>query len=206
MTTTHEARRGRRPNAELADARPARERLLDAADELFYAEGIESVGIDRVIERAGVARGSLYNAFGSKEGLVRAYLDARHASTTGRLQRAIDAVDDPRDKILAVFDAQALLFRQPGFRGCAFVAAGATAQPGGQVDEAAHGYRTWIRTTFTELARAAGAVDPDTLAAQLHLLYDGGGIAANMDHDPGIARASRAAAAALLDAVAAAER
>ena len=55
----------------------ARARLLAAADELFYAEGVQSVGIDRVIEHAGVAKATLYSAFGSKDGLVRAYLQAR---------------------------------------------------------------------------------------------------------------------------------
>ena len=59
----------------------ARERLLAAANELFYAEGVQTVGIDRVIERAGVAKASLYNTFGSKENLVRAYLESRHEAT-----------------------------------------------------------------------------------------------------------------------------
>lgn len=194
MTTASAPRRGQ------TDPRPARQRLLDAAGELFYAEGVHSVGIDRVIERAGVAKASLYNTFGSKEALVGAYLDARHVTITGHLQRAIDAAAEPRDKILAVFDAQAQLFRQPGFRGCAFVAARAEAPPGGQVDQAAGAYRSWIRGTFTELVEAAGARDPATLGAQLHLLYDGGSIAANLDRDPAIATASRAAAQALLDA------
>ena len=85
----------------------ARERLLDAANELFYAEGVQTVGIDRIIERAGVAKASLYNLFGSKEELVAAYLASRHDRTTDRLTRAVDQVDDPRQKILAVFDSQA---------------------------------------------------------------------------------------------------
>src|SRR5580693_9321798 len=85
----------------------ARERLLEAANELFYAEGVQSVGIDRIIERAGVAKASLYNVFGSKEELVAAYLAARHERTTTMLAQAIDNVDNPRQKIMAVFAAQA---------------------------------------------------------------------------------------------------
>jgi AcrR family transcriptional regulator len=85
----------------------ARERLLAAANELFYAEGVQTVGIDRIIERAGVAKASLYNLFGSKEGLVAAYLASRHDLTTSRLTEAIEGVDDPRQKIMAVFHAQA---------------------------------------------------------------------------------------------------
>src|SRR6201995_3135156 len=84
----------------------ARERLLDAASELFYAEGIHTVGIDRVIERAGVAKASLYNTFGSKDELVRAYLQQRHAATVARIARFMDQSADPRMRLLSVFDAQ----------------------------------------------------------------------------------------------------
>ena len=101
----------------------ARRRLLDAAGELFYAEGVQTVGIERVIETAGVAKATLYNTFGSKEALVRAYLDERHAETADRLTAAVAAAKTPREAIVAVFAAQAELFTQPDFRGCAFVAA-----------------------------------------------------------------------------------
>jgi AcrR family transcriptional regulator len=200
MTAATGSRRGRKPNAELSDPRLPRQRLLDSANELFYAEGVQSVGIERILEHAGVAKGSLYNTFGSKEALVRAYLDARHETTTGRLQRAMDAFDDPRERILAVFDAQGQIFRQPDFHGCAFVSASTGAEPGGKIDEAAEHYRSWIRTMFTDLAKAAGARQPKRLAEQLQLLYDGAGIAANMDRNPAIAKASRAAASALIEA------
>src|SRR5664279_4910680 len=66
------------------DRRSARERLMTAADELFYEEGVHTVGIDRVIEHAGVAKGSLYNTFGSKDELIRAYLEGRHARMARR--------------------------------------------------------------------------------------------------------------------------
>jgi AcrR family transcriptional regulator len=179
----------------------ARERLLAAANELFYAEGVQTVGIDRIIERAGVAKGSLYNVFGSKEELVAAYLASRHDGTTARLTQAIERFDDPCQKILAVFDAQAQLFEQPDFNGCAFIAASTEARPGGLVEDAADRFRAWIRGMFTDLAEQAGAPDPASLGRQLHLIYDGAGLAARMDHgDRGIAQASRHAAEALLEA------
>jgi len=177
-----------------------RERLLQAASELFYAEGIQSVGIDRVIERAGVAKASLYSTFGSKEQLVGAYLDARHAQVLGRLRAAADAGEDPVEQILAVFDAQAQLFGTPDYHGCAFIAATAEAPAGGRVDEATESYRRDIRALFTELAAGAGAPDPALLASQLQLIYDGGGLAAKMDRDPSIAAPARAAATALISA------
>lgn len=131
----------------------ARERLLSAADELFYAEGVRTVGIDRIIEHAGVAKASLYNTFGGKEQLVRAYLDSRHARITERLLRGVNRADTPRERLLAVFDAQGELFTERSYHGCAFVAASAEAQPGSSVEEASDTYRAWIRTLFTDLAR-----------------------------------------------------
>jgi AcrR family transcriptional regulator len=179
----------------------ARERLLAAADALFYAEGVQTVGIDRIVERAGVAKASLYNVFGSKEELVAAYLASRHERTTGRLTRAIKNIEDPRQKILAVFDVQARQFEQPDFNGCAFMSASTEAPAGGLVERAADQFRAAIRGMFTDLAEQAGAADPAGLGRRLHLLYDGAGLAARMDHrDPAIAPSARDAAQALLDA------
>ena len=181
-------------------ARPsARERLLAAANELFYTEGVHTVGIDRVIEQAGVAKASLYSTFGSKDELVGAYLESRHANTTARITHALGRYRTPRDRLLGVFDAQGELFADPGFRGCAFVSASAES-PSEVVEQAAADYRGWVRGLFTDLAREAGVPDPEGLARQLHLLYDGASLSARMDHDPAASVAARAAAAALLDA------
>ncbi len=179
----------------------ARERLLAAANELFYAEGVQTVGIDRIIERAGVAKASLYNLFGSKEELVAAYLASRHDRTTSRLTEAIEGIDDPRQKILAVFEEQAQQYQQPDFNGCAFIAASTEAPSRGLVEQAADQFRAWVRAMFTDLAEQAGAPDPVSLGRQLHLIYDGAGLAGRMDHhDPEIAPSARDAVQALLDA------
>ena len=100
-----------------------RDRLLAAANELFYQEGIHAVGIERVLERAGVAKASLYSTFGSKDELVRAYLLARHQRRQARVNARIARHESPRDKILAIFDLVAELAAEPNFRGCAFVRA-----------------------------------------------------------------------------------
>jgi AcrR family transcriptional regulator len=180
--------------------RSPRDRLLDAANELFYAEGVQSVGIDRVIERAGVARASLYSTYGSKQRLVVAYLEDRHGDTLKRLHAGIDQVQGPRERLLAVFDAQAKIYGAPGYKGCAFTSAAAEAPPAGLVMEATESYRRDIRGLFSGLAAEAGVTDPATLAEQLQLIYDGAGQAANLDHNPGIASLALAAAGALIDA------
>jgi AcrR family transcriptional regulator len=174
--------------------------LLAAAEELFYEEGVHSVGINRVLARAGVAKDTLYSAFGSKEALIRAYLARRRESTVARLTGAIAEQDDPRQKILAVFDSQATAFREPGFRGCAFVAASSEAPPGGVIETDAAEYRTWRRDLFTDLARQAGAADPDQLGQQLNVLHDGAELTASMDHNPDIAAATRNVVTVLLEA------
>jgi AcrR family transcriptional regulator len=178
---------------------PPRDRLLASADELFYREGVHTVGIDRIIEHAGVAKATLYNTFGSKDKLVQAYLRSQHASTADRITQALQRYRTPRTRLLGVFDAQAQIFADPDFHGCAFVSATSEAH-GASVEQAADEYRRWVQELFTELAERAGARSPKTLAYQLHLLYDGASVAAGMDRDSRAAESARAAAAALLDA------
>jgi len=187
--------------ASLKRPRPsARERLLAAADELFYAEGVHTVGIDRIIERAGVAKASLYSAFGSKDELVRAYLQGRHEARRARLLGALERFDNPRDRLLGVFDYLAELAGSSSFRGCAFYNARAE-EPAdsGPVAEVSATNRAWTRELFIELARDAGARDPEALAAQLVILYDGTSVGARMDRSATAAATARAVAAALLD-------
>jgi AcrR family transcriptional regulator len=179
----------------------ARERLLAAASELFYAEGVHTVGIDRVIERAGVAKASLYSTFGSKEELVRAYLRARAEARQQRISARIARYDHPRDRILAIFDLLGELVATPTYRGCAFINASAEGPRGEtKVTQVCADSRAWLRGLFTELARDLGAADPAELGRQLVLLYDGATVAASMDRDPAAAAEARAMAAALLDA------
>lgn len=179
----------------------ARARLLAAANELFYAQGVQSVGIHRVIEHAGVAKATLYSAFGSKDGLVRAYLQARHAATAQRMTRELEArYDTPKQRLVGAFEVQGLSFTEPGFRGCAFVSASADAPPGGIVEQTTADYRTWLHDLFFDLSQQAGAKDAKSLAQQLVLLYDGAGISAWMDRDPSAETAARAVAAAIVDA------
>ncbi len=186
---------------EASAARPsARERLLAAANELFYNEGVHTVGIDRVIEQAGVAKASLYNTFGSKDQLIRAYLETRQASVAQRITQAVERYSSPRDRLLAVFEGQGELFAQPDYRGCAFARASAESHPGDPAEQATEAYRHWVRALLTELAAQAGAPDPGALARQLHLLYEGASQSARLDHDPAVAAVARAAAATLLDA------
>lgn len=181
--------------------RGARERMLSAADELFYDQGVHHVGVDRIVERAAVSKKTLYEEFGSKDGLVAAYLDARHARWRDRLTREIAARwDTPRDRMLGVFDVLGEQFPSPDFRGCAFVNASAEAPLDSQVVRASDDSRTWKRAVFADLAREAGVASPDLLAVQLVQLYDGAQISARLDRNLEAGREARAAAAELVEA------
>jgi AcrR family transcriptional regulator len=178
----------------------ARERLLTAANELFYAEGVHTVGIDRVIEHAGVAKATLYSAFGSKDELIRAYLTRRYEGWQARITEKLASYKTPRDRLLGVFDWLGEAFAHPDFHGCAFMNATAEGLPDGPAHDPADIYRAAVRSLFRDLAEAAGAVDPGHLASQLALLYDGATVAARMDHNTAAGATARDIAAALLDA------
>ncbi|WNB86878.1 helix-turn-helix domain-containing protein [Cellulomonas sp. ATA003] len=154
----------------------ARERLLDAAEELFYERGIAATGVDAVLRRAGVAPATLYAHFAGKDHLVAAYLQRRHerwrATWDDVLQRCGADADE---RALSIFDAVDEFHRDhPSTRGCAFLAAAV------EVTDPAHPAHQWLAadTAFLDdrlrsLAAATGATDPAGLATELLLLYDG---------------------------------
>lgn len=179
----------------------ARDRLLAAADELFYAEGVHVVGVDRIVERAGVTKASLYNTFGSKDELVRAYLERHFLARQSRIARILASYTTPRERLLAVFAEVEGLLAGSAFRGCRFISAAAESRPGEAGEVVAEKYRAWLWSLFTDLAEAVGAKDSKQLGRQLFLLYDGAVVAARMDQDrDAAAKAVRSAVEALLDA------
>jgi AcrR family transcriptional regulator len=178
-----------------------RDRLLAAADELFYAEGVHVVGIDRIVARAGVAKASLYSIFGSKDELVRAYLENHFRRRQTRVARILAEHTTPTERLLAVFAEVEGLLAGSAFRGCRFISAAAESRPGDAGEVVAEAYRAWLWSLFTDLAKAAGARDAKQTGRQLFLLYDGAAVAARMDEDRGAAaKAVRSAVLALLDA------
>lgn len=154
---------------------PARRRLLDAADRLFYTHGINATGVDAIIETAGVARMSFYNHFRGKDALVAAYLEGRDVRWRATLEQQIAAAgDDPRDQLLAVFDALRIWHTDPRFRGCSFANATAElADPAHPARTVVKDHKTALRDRMTGLARATGHPRPDELVDQLLILFEG---------------------------------
>ncbi|MER8158343.1 TetR/AcrR family transcriptional regulator [Streptomyces sp. NPDC094472] len=185
--------------------RPARERLLAAAARRFYADGVTATGIDTITTEAGVAKMSLYNNFSSKADLVRAYLDARHEEWLALYTSRLEQVQNPRDGVLAAFDAyadHAAFAYERGFRGCGLLNAAAELPAG---DEG----RSVVRRHKEEVERLiAGHLEellpgrPDdvrTLAEHLAFLLEGAMARAGLEGDGSRLRHARAMAAALLD-------
>jgi AcrR family transcriptional regulator len=153
----------------------ARERILDTAYELFSRRGIRAVGIDEVIERAGVAKATLYRHFPSKDALVLAFLDQREQRWTLDWveAEARRAGPPPEEQLLAIFDAFDSWFRRDDFEACSFINVmlemGAV-HPAGR---ASIQHLENIRSIVRRLAEEAGLRDPDSFARSWHILMKG---------------------------------
>lgn len=99
----------------------AEERILNAAEELFYNEGIQSVGIDRIVKESNVALNTMYKYFASKDKLVESYLKDRDIKWMSWLNNFMNKEDKPINKILSIFDALEQWFNEDKYRGCAFI-------------------------------------------------------------------------------------
>ena len=161
--------------------RPGAERLLDAASDLFYREGIRAVGVDTVSERAGVSKRTLYNRFGGKDELVAEYLRRRDEGWNAYLRGATEAVVGPEEKLLAVFEAYEEWLVGEDFRGCAFAnAAAEIPDPDHPARVVARRHKEGVRDHLMVLAAEAGFDEPRTLAERLLLLLEGAAATAAM--------------------------
>lgn len=178
-----------------ASRQPARERLLRAADDLFYENGIAATGVDAVIAQAGVATGSLYKNFRGKDGLVAAYLTERDHRFRALWDAHVEQATDPVGRLTAIFTATDEWARRNGLRrGCAHVAAAAQLPDGHAGLTAAAEHKRHVIARLTALAEDAGLREPACAGGDLALVYDGmlGALAVGVDPDP-IARARRMA-------------
>jgi AcrR family transcriptional regulator len=180
--------------------RPApRDRLLAAADRLFYEEGVRTVGVDRILQEADVARASLYSTYGSKDELIRAYLQRRSDDWKAQVAEALPRWDTPRDRILGLFELLSESSATPGYNGCPFINASAEAATTDAVREVRDQHRAKVRELFAHLGREAGAHNPEALSQQLMILYDGSAVVAQLDHTAALGQAAVSAAALLVD-------
>ncbi|MGE7389662.1 TetR/AcrR family transcriptional regulator [Streptomyces sp. NPDC004126] len=173
------------------DDEEARTRLLDAAEALFYAEGIQAVGMDRIRTESGVPLKRLYRLFPAKDALVAAYLERRDARWIGGLREAVAEADEP---VPAVFDWLARWFSEPDFRGCAFLNAY------GELGTGPEAVLDVVRRHKSDLRSLLGALtDSPALADQLLILAEGATVVAALTPGPEPALRAREAALRLLE-------
>ena len=154
----------------------ARDRLIDKAIDLFYLNGFQAVGLDRVITETGVTKTTFYRHFESKEDLVIAALRRRDAWENGAWKRAIQrrAGDDPAAQLLAMFDVLDEWFNHPDFGGCMFINAAAEfPDPRDPVHQVAAEHKRRSRDVVRDQAKSAGAPDPEQFADLYTAILEG---------------------------------
>jgi AcrR family transcriptional regulator len=178
-----------------------RQRVLRAASELFYEHGFHAVGIDLIIERADVAKATLYRHFPTKDDLIAAYLDDANTRFWAWFDCAVNPDASPPEALAGLFDAVGALASSPTCLGCAFQVSAAEfpdrAHPGHVVAVA---HKDAVRVRLRDLAEQAGADQSDALADGLLLVMDGAFAAARMYGPDNPGRGAGDAARALLAA------
>jgi AcrR family transcriptional regulator len=179
------------------DRETAEEQLLQAADRLFYEKGIQAVGMDEVRAASGVSLKRLYQVFPSKDRLVQAVLRRRDRTVREDMAGYTSAPRDPADRVLAVFDYLYDWFRQPDFRGCAFINSYSELGPTSiEVADIVRTHKQALADHLRDLVTAANR--PAALADQLVVLANGAMVTAAITGSPEPAGHAKAAARLLL--------
>ncbi len=178
----------------------ARQRIVETAERLFYADGVRSVGIDRIIAESQVAKMTLYNHFASKDDLILSVLQYREEKFDSMIQRSMNRhLKKGMDRLEAFFAALKDWFKSPGFRGCAFINATAEladADHAGSQFSAQHKQR--FRQLLTEIVTDAGGAKAESVAPAIYLLVEGAIVTAVMQQSSEPADVARDAALALV--------
>ncbi|MEJ3658745.1 TetR/AcrR family transcriptional regulator [Actinomycetes bacterium KLBMP 9759] len=174
----------------------AKERLVDAARHLFYAEGIQAVGVDRLLTVSEIGRASFYRHFASKDDLVVAVITAQAEEYLQWLRGVVEDADgDP----LAVFDGLAERFADEDFRGCSAINAMVEVfDPAAPAHVLAATHKRNVIAYLDEVLAAAGHTDHAELAEDFILLVDGANVTALRERTPAAAHRAKRIAAGLL--------
>jgi AcrR family transcriptional regulator len=183
----------------MTDTASDRDRIVEAAERLFYAHGIQAVGMDAVRTEAGVPLKRLYAAFSSKDALMVAVMRYQQGIWDAGIAGAAATATTPQEKLLAIFDFLDDWFRADDFRGCGFINAfGEMGASSPEVADVAREQKTAFQLYVQGLVTQLGA--PPALAAQLALLAEGAQTTAAISGAPDAAIHARTAAGILIDA------
>jgi AcrR family transcriptional regulator len=178
-----------------------RDRIIAAANKLFYAEGIRGVSVDAVAEAAGLTKRTLYYHFQSKDDLIAAYLAARDQPNLELFKRWFtDAKGGLPAKVQAIFDNLATSARHPKWKGCGFLRTSAELanMPGHPAIKIGAAHKKKFEAWLREIFEAEKLSDPSLLARQILLLLDGSFATVLLHRDPSYMEAAGQAAHALI--------
>lgn len=152
-----------------------REQIVSEALKLFYQDGFNATGVDKICTEAGVSKKTLYNHFKSKDELILATLRKRDGLFRNRIMRETERLGTtPRERLLSIYDAVEAWFREKTFSGCMFINAAAEFSARDNPNHIVCAeHKRLVRDYIRQLAAEAGALDPQALASQLNLLLEG---------------------------------
>ncbi|BCG64071.1 MAG: hypothetical protein methR_P1837 [Methyloprofundus sp.] len=183
-------------------SRDLHEQILLAASELFYSKGIRATGVDAIAKAAKTTKMTLYRYFPSKDALIVAFLRQRDANfRTWFVNQVESNADNPKDRLVVLFDVIYEWMDNPEFRGCAFINASAEfPAEGNPVHQVSAEFYDKFRGYVADLATQCGAKDPGSLAFQLSLLVEGAIVSEQMQKNCGSAEQAKQAAIILIAA------
>jgi AcrR family transcriptional regulator len=176
-------------------------RIAGLAAEQFHEHGITATGVETLSRAAGISKRTLYQRFGSKDGLIVAAYDSLDLPVFQMFTAPVEAqTDNPREQLDGFFTRLEQLVRSPQFRGCPFTnAAAELADPHHPAHKVVRRHKERIRRWLRARAKAAGVTDPDQLSRELMLVFAGVQAQALIEHSARPARDARVLARALID-------
>lgn len=178
-----------------------KEQLVLTAVKLFAKNGFHATGVDTIAAESGVTKRTLYAHFGSKEELVLAALRQYDGVFRNAFMQQVEAASKtPRGQLLAVFDVAEQWFQQNNFYGCMFInAAGEYSDEDTPIRQVCREFKTLVKEYIQELCRKAGAKDPERLAEEMAMLFEGAIVTAQVSQNPNAAQIAKRATKALIE-------
>ena len=177
-----------------------RAQLVNTAIELFHEHGYHATGVDKIIEKAGVSKKTLYTYFRSKEELLIAALLHYDGVFRNNFMRQVDLLaKTPQERLLAIFDVAESWFSQKRFFGCMFInVIGEYSQEDSPIRDICKQFKRLMRNYIRDLCIQAGAEEPDVLADRLALIFEGAVVTSQVSQEPEAAKTAKDIARSLV--------
>ncbi len=178
-----------------------RDELVQKALQVFYQNGFQATGMDKLVAETGISKTSMYKHFRTKEDLILAVLRLRDEQFRNWLYRRMEELaDSPKQQLVAMFDALEEWFGEPGYQGCMFIKASSEYQDASHpIHRQSADHKRLLEGHITELAEKAEIPNPSALARQLLILKEGAIVTAHLGHTVNAAQDAKAAAVRLLN-------